>query len=87
MPNNVSNPPKPVVLCILDGWGERDGGDDNAIFKAKTPCWDRLKSDYPAATLEASSEDVGLPAGQMGNSEVGQSPYHLDSSGCLRKFP
>ncbi len=62
---------RPVMLCILDGWGERDGGDDNAIFHAKTPHWDRMVADYPTARLEASALDVGLPAGQMGNSEVG----------------
>jgi len=63
--------PKPTVLCILDGWGERDGGDDNAIYHGHTPNWDRMRSTYPMARLQASSVDVGLPAGQMGNSEVG----------------
>jgi len=64
-------PSKPVVLCILDGWGDRDEGDDNAILKAETPTWDRLKAGYPYAQLQASALDVGLPQGQMGNSEVG----------------
>ncbi|NQV57342.1 MAG: 2,3-bisphosphoglycerate-independent phosphoglycerate mutase [Rhodospirillales bacterium] len=63
--------PKPVVLCILDGWGDREGGDDNAIHNGRTPNWDRMCTSYPKAALEASSKDVGLPEGQMGNSEVG----------------
>ena len=62
---------RPVMLCILDGWGMRDGGDDNAIYHAKTPNWDRMVADYPTARLQASALDVGLPEGQMGNSEVG----------------
>jgi len=61
----------PVVLCILDGWGYRQGGDDNAIHLGKTPVWNRLVETRPFATLDASAEAVGLPAGQMGNSEVG----------------
>lgn len=63
--------PKPVVLCILDGWGEREEIADNAIAQAHTPHWDRLRAHYPRGVLSASQEDVGLPAGQMGNSEVG----------------
>jgi len=59
------------VLCILDGWGERDGGDDNAIALGDTPNWDRYVATAPRARLDASAEDVGLPSGQMGNSEVG----------------
>ena len=62
---------RPVVLCILDGWGLRDGGADNAIARATTPFWDRVMARCPHARLQASSGDVGLPAGQMGNSEVG----------------
>ncbi len=62
---------KPVVLCILDGWGEREDGDDNAILKGNTPTWDSMKSTYPSSQLQASALDVGLPSGQMGNSEVG----------------
>ena len=62
---------KPLVLCILDGWGDRDGGEDNAILKGDTPTWDSMKSAYPSAQLRASALDVGLPSGQMGNSEVG----------------
>ncbi|MDH3230992.1 MAG: 2,3-bisphosphoglycerate-independent phosphoglycerate mutase [Alphaproteobacteria bacterium] len=63
--------PRPVVLCILDGWGERDEQDWNAIAAADTPVWDRLKATCPHARLDASGEEVGLPDGQMGNSEVG----------------
>jgi 2,3-bisphosphoglycerate-independent phosphoglycerate mutase len=65
------NKRRPVMLCILDGWGERDGGEDNAIYNADTPVWDRMIAEYPTARLEASALDVGLPEGQMGNSEVG----------------
>ncbi len=64
-------PRGPVVLCILDGWGERAETDHNAIALARTPTWDRLVADAPKARLDASAEAVGLPAGQMGNSEVG----------------
>jgi 2,3-bisphosphoglycerate-independent phosphoglycerate mutase len=63
--------PRPVVLCILDGWGERPSTDDNAITRAKTPVWHRLMARWPHSHLEASEHYVGLPDGQMGNSEVG----------------
>ena len=63
--------PKPLVLCILDGWGERPNGADNAIDKAKTPVWHELVRRWPHAQLNASEHYVGLPDGQMGNSEVG----------------
>jgi 2,3-bisphosphoglycerate-independent phosphoglycerate mutase len=62
---------KPVVLVILDGWGCAPAGPGNAIDLAETPVFDRLWAEYPHATLKASGEAVGLPAGQMGNSEVG----------------
>ena len=62
---------RPVVLCILDGWGERDDGDDNAIERAKTPVWHELMRRWLDTQLEASEHFVGLPDGQMGNSEVG----------------
>jgi 2,3-bisphosphoglycerate-independent phosphoglycerate mutase len=68
---NSSRRPRPVVLCILDGWGERTDGDDNAIAKARTPNWRRLTARWPHARLQASEHYVGLPDGQMGNSEVG----------------
>ena len=63
--------PKPLMLCILDGWGERSNGADNAIDKAKTPVWHELMRRWPHAHLNASEHYVGLPDGQMGNSEVG----------------
>jgi len=64
---------KPVVLLIFDGWGyyEPHQQAGNAIMAARTPHWDRLLSNYPHTVLSASGEDVGLPEGQMGNSEVG----------------
>jgi len=63
--------PRPLVLCILDGWGERQKADDNAIEIARTPNWHGLKARWPHAQLQASEHYVGLPDGQMGNSEVG----------------
>jgi len=66
-----SRRPKPVVLCILDGWGHRLETTDNAIAQANTPNWDRFLATYPHALVETSGLDVGLPHGQMGNSEVG----------------
>jgi 2,3-bisphosphoglycerate-independent phosphoglycerate mutase len=63
--------PRPLVLCILDGWGERQKTDDNAIEIARTPNWHGLKARWPHAQLQASEHYVGLPDGQMGNSEVG----------------
>jgi 2,3-bisphosphoglycerate-independent phosphoglycerate mutase len=59
------------VLCILDGWGEREETDFNAIAAADTPVWYRLRTTCPRARLDASGGEVGLPDGQMGNSEVG----------------
>jgi 2,3-bisphosphoglycerate-independent phosphoglycerate mutase len=63
--------PRPVVLCILDGWGERSERDNNAVALANTPNWDRFQDAYPKALLKSCALDVGLPEGQMGNSEVG----------------
>ncbi len=60
-----------VVLCILDGWGHREKGPDNAIARAQTPHWNQLIHHSPHTLLEASELNVGLPKGQMGNSEVG----------------
>jgi len=62
---------RPVLLCILDGWGHREEADSNAIALARTPVWDRLMAECPHALLQASADHVGLPGGQMGNSEVG----------------
>ena len=63
--------PKPVVLCILDGWGHREGGADNSLAVARLPNWRRYLASSPHGLLDASELEVGLPAGQMGNSEVG----------------
>ena len=62
---------KPVVLCIMDGFGIRDITEGNAIHTAKTPNLDKFFSENPFTTIGASGLDVGLPDGQMGNSEVG----------------
>jgi len=62
---------RPVMLVVLDGWGWRDDPRDNAIRQAKTPNFDRLWQTGPHGFLHTSGKDVGLPQGQMGNSEVG----------------
>jgi 2,3-bisphosphoglycerate-independent phosphoglycerate mutase len=62
---------KPVMLVILDGWGLREDAADNAVKQAATPNFDRLWAASPHAQLRTSGADVGLPDGQMGNSEVG----------------
>lgn len=62
---------KKAILLILDGWGYGKNDRSDAISQARTPFFDSLISNYPNSTLEASGEAVGLPAGQMGNSEVG----------------
>ncbi len=62
---------KPVILCIMDGYALAESGAGNAISLAKTPTLDKIFSSYPTTTLGASGLDVGLPHGQMGNSEVG----------------
>lgn len=67
----ISTKHKPVLLCILDGWGERADSQDNAIVLAKTPHFRALRQRWPMTTIEASETHVGLPVGQMGNSEVG----------------
>jgi 2,3-bisphosphoglycerate-independent phosphoglycerate mutase len=66
-----SAPLRPVVLVVLDGWGIGRPEPGNAVLAAETPVMDRLWREYPRATLKTSGEDVGLPHGQMGNSEVG----------------
>ncbi len=63
--------PKPVVLCILDGWGKRADSTANAPAQAHTPHFDRIMSECPHNQLTTHGPDVGLPSGQMGNSEVG----------------
>ena len=65
------SPKQPTVLIILDGWGHREEIKDNAIANGNTPVWDRLWSEAPHTLVSGSGLDVGLPAGQMGNSEVG----------------
>jgi 2,3-bisphosphoglycerate-independent phosphoglycerate mutase len=65
------NKPRPVVLCIMDGWGQRSERDHNAVALANTPNVDRLTASEPSGYMRASGADVGLPDGQMGNSEVG----------------
>ncbi len=62
---------RPVMLVVLDGWGWREEVADNAVRQARTPAFDRLWASCPHALLSASGRDVGLPQGQMGNSEVG----------------
>jgi 2,3-bisphosphoglycerate-independent phosphoglycerate mutase len=67
----ASSRPRPAVLCILDGWGHRPNPQDNAILDARTPNFDRLVATCPQGLIDASETFVGLPKGQMGNSEVG----------------
>ncbi|MDH5784367.1 MAG: 2,3-bisphosphoglycerate-independent phosphoglycerate mutase, partial [Chromatiales bacterium] len=61
----------PLVLTVLDGWGYSEKTDYNAIHSARTPVWDGLWSKYPHSFVRCSGAEVGLPGGQMGNSEVG----------------
>ena len=63
--------PRPVVLCILDGWGHASAGSCNAVTLAKAPTWHRWMEEAPHGLIDASELAVGLPPGQMGNSEVG----------------
>jgi len=67
----IEQPGRPLVLLILDGFGAREDAPDNAISSADTPNWDRLLATCPHTTIDASERHVGLPGGQMGNSEVG----------------
>lgn len=69
--SNAARPAGPVVLVVLDGWGYRAERDGNAIELGQTPTWHRLWAQSPRTLLEASGLAVGLPEGQMGNSEVG----------------
>ncbi len=62
---------RPLMLMILDGWGHRESIEYNAVANARTPTLDRLKKEYPSTLIATCGLDVGLPAGQMGNSEVG----------------
>jgi 2,3-bisphosphoglycerate-independent phosphoglycerate mutase len=63
--------PKPIVLTVLDGWGYRAEAKGNAIALAQKPNYDRLLKDFPNTLIQTSGPFVGLPEGQMGNSEVG----------------
>ena len=75
--------PKPLVLTILDGWGFSPAVEGNAIAAARKPNYDRLLREYSNTLIYTSGPSVGLPDGQMGNSEVG----HLNSgSGCVIKM-
>jgi 2,3-bisphosphoglycerate-independent phosphoglycerate mutase len=67
----MENKVRPALLLIFDGWGLSDNADHNAIHAAKTPVWDRLWATYPHTVIRTSGSAVGLPGGQMGNSEVG----------------
>jgi 2,3-bisphosphoglycerate-independent phosphoglycerate mutase len=69
--SNARGPAGPVVLIVLDGWGYRESREGNAIELAQTPVWHKLWAAHPRTLLEASGLAVGLPVGQMGNSEVG----------------
>jgi 2,3-bisphosphoglycerate-independent phosphoglycerate mutase len=71
MPLDSEKQNKPVVLCILDGWGYREQAKDNALKQANLPTYNRLWNECPRAWLATSGLAVGLPDGQMGNSEVG----------------
>lgn len=67
----MTTTPKPLVLMILDGFGHSDSPESNAVFAAKKPVLDRLWATVPNGLISGSGMDVGLPDGQMGNSEVG----------------
>jgi len=70
--NKKNNSKKPILLCILDGWGIGDNSSpNNAIARAKTPNYDQILANYPHCKLGTSGLEVGLPEGQIGNSEVG----------------
>ena len=71
----------PLLICILDGWGHRDDKKHNAIATASTPNWDRYWTEYPHTLIQSAGVAVGLPIGQMGNSEVGH--MHLGAGRIL----
>jgi 2,3-bisphosphoglycerate-independent phosphoglycerate mutase len=71
MSDAVAAPPRPVVLLILDGWGHREDPTDNALALADIPHWRRLWAERPHTLIHTEGRHVGLPDGQMGNSEVG----------------
>ena len=67
----MTTTPKPLVLIILDGFGHSESHHDNAVYSARKPVLDRLSATVPNGLISGSGMDVGLPDGQMGNSEVG----------------
>src|SRR5664279_1664469 len=67
----MATPPKPLILIILDGWGYAPPSNANAISLARKPNYDRLLAEFPNTLIHTSGRFVGLPTGQMGNSEVG----------------
>ncbi|MBL6905924.1 MAG: 2,3-bisphosphoglycerate-independent phosphoglycerate mutase, partial [Pseudomonadales bacterium] len=71
MLDNDTGKKKTALLLILDGWGYREETSSNAIHSADSPVWDSLWKDRPHTLIDTSGKSVGLPAGQMGNSEVG----------------
>ena len=71
MSHSSTHPNRPLLLMILDGWGIRKESEFNAIANARTPTLDYLSQEYPSIKIGTSGLDVGLPPGQMGNSEVG----------------
>src|SRR5881394_1384799 len=71
MSNGSKQKRRPVMLVVLDGWGWRNETADNAVRQANTPTFNRLWANGPHAFLRTDGREVGLPPGQMGNSEVG----------------
>ncbi len=69
--NTGTQRPRPLALIVLDGWGYSESAEGNAIMAAPTPNWDHFWKDYPHMLIQGSGQYVGLPADQMGNSEVG----------------
>src|SRR5512145_2302317 len=67
----MTKQPRPIALIILDGWGYREATEANAIAAAHKPVWDSMWKQYPHTLISGSGRCVGLPDGQMGNSEVG----------------
>ena len=84
-PGPDSPPVSSLALIILDGWGLAEPGPGNAVEAADTPVFDELWSSYSRTTLSASGRDVGLPAGQMGNSEVGH--LNLGAGAVVKQDP
>ena len=78
----MSNSKHPLVLTILDGWGYRAETTNNAIALARKPTYDKLLREYPNTLIQASDHFVGLPDGQMGNSEVGHLNLGAGRMGC-----